>query len=682
MKNVLYNYFQVSLYRKVILAFIIVGLLPLIMVYLYLILYGKDKITQNIIAREFDNLQTVIVSTQNNLKRADKELLFLSKLDAVDDVVVGDIDERLARLLQQKKRDMNANLEFIVLDSSLRYVTSSAQKNLQGVYTYKKELQNAILHKKNIFIHKRKLVFYTKMYASFDPKKFLGYMLLEYGLKNLSHFAVQGKDIYGYFINPQTNMIIGKNKKIMIPAYKQKGAIITKNSVMVYKKLTSPFLENWYYVNVIKKEKALDFLYDFLFFMAYMLPVAVLLVVLVGFISANRIIQPLKKLTQSVLRIRQNRDYKQHININAHDEIGKLTDAFNELLTTTDTALETLEAENRQRLKRFIELITIFNAIIQTESETQCIELSIAKIQNLTDDARIYFEQKKANGAQIYVTNFEKNTKECYGTIVFDKEDLNENELRFYNSIATMIALQLERIRLINATMQASRAKSAFISNMSHELRTPLNAIIGFTQYLITYESLQQEQMEIIGNIENSASYLLEMINGILDIAKIEAGKMELHYEMVDIKELLLNVVNMLTPLAEQKELTFSLDMQECKEESIFTDPYFVKQIIINLLSNAIKFTEKGGVDIRLETLSTKQLQLNISDTGIGIEAEDLKKLFQDFAQLDHKIQKKYKGTGLGLSLSKKLAKLLKGDLLIKSEGIEKGSRAILILPI
>ncbi len=682
MKHLLYTYFQVSLYRKLILAFMLVGLLPLLVLYFYLILYGKDKITQNIIAREFDNLQTVIVSTQNSLKRTDKELLFLSKLDAVDDVIVGDIDERLARLLQQKKRDMNADLEFIVLDSALKYVTSSSEDHLQGGYKYKKEFQNAISHKKNTFMHKRKLVFYAKMYASFFPNKFLGYMLLEYDLKNLSNFAVQGKDIKGYFINPKINMIIGNNQKITIPVYKNRGTIITKNNVVIYKKLDSPFLENWYYVNVIKKEKALDFLYDFLLFMAYMFPVAVFLVVVVGFVNANRIIQPLQQLTQSVLKIRQNKDYKQHITINAHDEIGKLTDAFNELLTTTDTALETLEAENRVRLKRFIELITIFNAIIQTKSEAECIELSIQKIQNLTPNAQICFEKQRGEGAQIYVTNFEKNTKEFYGTLTFQKEEFSENELRFYNSIAVMITLQLERIRLINATMQASRAKSAFISNMSHELRTPLNAIIGFTQYLITYESLQQEQMEIVGNIENSASYLLEMINGILDIAKIEAGKMELHYETVDIKELLLNVVSMLTPLAEQKNLTISLDMQECKQESIFTDPYFVKQIIINLLSNAIKFTEKGSVEIRLETLETKELQLSISDTGIGIEAEDLEKLFQDFAQLDHKIQKKYKGTGLGLSLSKKLAKLLQGDLLIQSEGVDKGSRAILILPL
>ena len=682
MKNRLYNYFHVSLYRKLLLAFMIVGLVPFVIVYLYLIFYGKDKITQNIISREFENLQTVITASQNTLKHINNEISFLSKLDVIDDVVVGDIDERLSRLLIQKKRDLNINLEFVVINGSFTYVTSSAKHNLEGIYKYKKELQRAIGQRKKSFIYKNTLIFYTKLYASFNPDKFLGYLLAEYDLNNLSSFVAKGKGIYGYFINPVKNITIQTKEKVTIAVYKSQGTIIGKNNLVVYKKLHSPFLQNWYYVNVIKKEKALDFLYDFIVFMAYMLPLAIVLVLVVGFISANRIIKPIKELTQSVLTIKQDKDYKQHININAHDEIGKLSDAFNELLATTDNALEKLETQNRVQLKRFTELITIFNAIIQTSSETECIELSIKKIQNLTNNASIDFEKQEGEGAKIYVTNFEKNTKELYGCITFKKEDLSENELHFYNSIATMIALQLERIRLINATTQASRAKSAFISNMSHELRTPLNAIIGFTQYLITYEELQQEQMEIVGNIENSASYLLEMINGILDIAKIEAGKMELHYEKVDIKELLVNIVNMLNPLAEQKELTFSLDMKEFHGDNIFIDPYFVKQIIINLLSNAIKFTEKGGVAIHLKMLSSKELQLSISDTGIGIDAEDLAKLFQDFAQLDHKIQKKYKGTGLGLSLSKKLAQLLNGDLLIKSEGIDKGSTAVLILPI
>jgi len=667
--------------KKLLIAFLIVGIVPFAVVYLYLILYAHDKITQNILSREFENIQSVISAAQNRLLRADKELQFLSKLDVVDDVVVGDIDERLARLLLQKKKDMHAQLEFVVIDPSFNYVTSSAEHHLQGRYKYLHALQAAVKKEQNFFMQGHNLIFYTKLYASFNHK-FLGYMLLEYNLNNLANLTAKGKNIYGYFLNDKSHYIVGKHKQSYLLLQGREGSLITKKNLIVYKRLHSHFLKGWYYVNVIKKEKALDFLYDFINFMSLMLLIAVLLIVLVSFASAKKIIRPLQKLTERVLDITHKKDYKHSIHLDAKDEIAKLSDAFNELLATTDTALEKLETENKLRLKRFIELISIFNAIIQTKSETGCIEFSIEKIQDLTDDKSIYFEKKKSEGAQIYVTNFEKNTKECYGTIVFDKEDLNENELRFYNSIATMIALQLERIRLINATTQASRAKSAFISNMSHELRTPLNAIIGFTQYLITYERLSQEQMEIIGNIENSASYLLEMINGILDIAKIEAGKMELHYETVDIKELLLNVVNMLTPLAEQKELTFSLDMQEFKEENIFTDPYFVKQIIINLLSNAIKFTEKGGVDIRLETLGTKQLQLSISDTGIGIEAEDLEKLFQDFAQLDHKIQKKYKGTGLGLSLSKKLAKLLKGDLFIQSEGIEKGSKAILMLPL
>ena len=230
--------------------------------------------------------------------------------------------------------------------------------------------------------------------------------------------------------------------------------------------------------------------------------------------------------------------------------------------------------------------------------------------------------------------------------------------------------------KLLKKTMSASDAKSAFISNMSHELRTPLNAIIGFSQYLITYEDLSDDQVDTVANIESSALYLLNMINEILDIAKIEAGKMIAYKQDVDILSVLQNSYDMLSPLAYDKELEFEFISNNYKLESFNTDPKMFQQIVVNLISNAIKFTQVGT--ITLEVYNTNEtLFVCVKDTGVGIAQEDMKKLFKDFIQLNNDLQIENKGTGLGLSLSKKMAKILGGTIEIQSQGVREGTKAI-----
>ena len=205
-----------------------------------------------------------------------------------------------------------------------------------------------------------------------------------------------------------------------------------------------------------------------------------------------------------------------------------------------------------------------------------------------------------------------------------------------------MIILQLDRIRLINKTMSASHAKSAFISNMSHELRTPLNAIIGFSQYMITYEELDDDQKEVMLNIESSAHYLLEMINEILDIAKIEAGKMQAHPEETDVLELVHGCFKMLQPLAIDKGLEFHLSSEKFQNKIYMTDPKMFKQIVLNLISNAIKFTKEGFVNLELSN-DEKGLLFEVSDSGIGISEENIDQLFNDFTQVENVMQKLFK---------------------------------------
>ena len=674
------RFFATSLYRKLLLGFIVVGVLPFAVLYLYLIFYGEQKITQNILQKEYARLQIQTNSIDKALHSLQKELLFLSRLDMIDDVISEDVDKRLARIMIQKKKDIGGELEFLIVDTRMQIVTSSASKELKGIYPYAKELRSAVSNKDDFFLIKEKLFFFTPLFASFDKTKRIGTMILEYSLRNLKEFLPKQSGTKAVLIDAKSHLQIGSDDTVSIPFTSTQGYVTTKDSLVVYKALQSKFLPGWYYVSIIDKAKAFAFLHDFLYFMSVIFPVGILLVFVVAFVSAKRVIQPLKKLTHGVEAITKTKKYKQHIEMEASDEIGTLAKAFNTLLDTTSEALERLEAENKMRLKRFIQLIEIFNTIIQTKTEEECVETSIKEIEKLTGERVLHFETTQQEGAPILVTDFDHDKKVHYGTIVLEKERLSANEWRFYNSIAMMIALQLDRIRLIEKTEAASRAKSAFISNMSHELRTPLNAIIGFTQYLIAYEELSEEQREIIGNIESSATYLLEMINDILDIAKIEAGKMEAHIEEFDLGILLDEIVSMVVPLAEQKNL--ELRFAKPNEPIVMrSDPKFIKQIVVNLLSNAIKFTQKGYVALDLECKKS-EIKLIVSDTGIGIEQESLKQLFSDFIQLENTMQKKYKGTGLGLSLSKKLANILGGDVELRSEGLGKGSQAIVVLPI
>jgi len=231
---------------------------------------------------------------------------------------------------------------------------------------------------------------------------------------------------------------------------------------------------------------------------------------------------------------------------------------------------------------------------------------------------------------------------------------------------------------------EASRMKSAFIANMSHELRTPLNAIIGFTGALLMKlpGPLTDEQDRQLNTIRNSARHLLSLINDILDVAKIEAGKVTLSLESVNCQQLMGEVAETLRPLAAQKGLEVFIDMPE-QPIVLQTDRRALAQIMINLANNAIKFTEKGMVKLTLGQRTDDEqaviTEFSVTDSGSGIKPEDQAKLFQAFSQLDSTSTRHAEGAGLGLYLSQNLANLLGGSLFFSSD-FGKGSTFTLAL--
>ncbi len=230
----------------------------------------------------------------------------------------------------------------------------------------------------------------------------------------------------------------------------------------------------------------------------------------------------------------------------------------------------------------------------------------------------------------------------------------------------------------------ASRAKDTFLAGMSHELRTPLNAIIGFTGTLLMRlpGPLTADQEQQLRTIQSSARHLLSLINDILDLVKIQSGKVELAPEAVVLQEVVEGVVDSLRSLAVAKGLRLEVSAPQTPLKTV-TDRRAVQQILINVINNAIKYTDRGRVSVELTRSATdgqRPLSISVVDTGIGIRAEDARRVFEAFEQVDRSNTRRHEGAGLGLHLSQKLALLLDAELAVESE-YGRGSRFTLRLP-
>lgn len=270
------------------------------------------------------------------------------------------------------------------------------------------------------------------------------------------------------------------------------------------------------------------------------------------------------------------------------------------------------------------------------------------------------------------------NVTRWQGVMVdIDQRKKAEAELEIYKKQLEILvdsrtrALQQKTVSLEKAYLrlqEADQLKSVFLASMSHELRTPLNSIIGFTGILLMgmVGELSEEQRKQLNIVKNSANHLLDLINDILDISKIEAGKVDLAPEEFNLAEMITEVVNSFVATARDKGL--AVNQQIPDDLQVFTDRRRLKQVVLNLVGNAVKFTEQGEVHVSASRSDPDNLRIVVTDTGPGIPPEDMYKLFEPFQQIESTMTKKHEGTGLGLHLSKKIAHMLQGDITVNSE--------------
>ncbi|WP_254565828.1 CHASE4 domain-containing protein [Oscillatoria sp. HE19RPO] len=439
------------------------------------------------------------------------------------------------------------------------------------------------------------------------------------------------------------------------------------------------------------------------FILWVVLVVGVAFLVITLFLLEKVVLSRLSQLSQDVNHIGSDRDLAVRLPVQGVDELSQLATRINEMLDALDHSQQVRhESEQRYRAvieqtsesifliepttQRIIESNTAFQKLLGYDSE-EILSLTLGDFIDHESES-IAYNIERTLSAQSYHLG-ERRYRRKDGSFVEVEVSANKIYYGQRTAISAVVRDITERKQVERELYQAkvtaelaNKSKSQFLANMSHELRTPLNAIIGYSEILQEEaEELEPEELNAdLGKIEAAGRHLLGLINDILDLSKIEAGKMELYLESFEVPVALQEVVFTVQPLLQKNENQLQVD---CEPEigEMYADVTKVRQILLNLLGNACKFTHQGTIFLRVFQKEGEMMVFEVRDTGIGMTPEQLEKLFQPFTQADTSTTRKYGGTGLGLAIAKQFCHMMGGEITVDSE-VGKGSTFTIHLPV
>lgn len=360
-----------------------------------------------------------------------------------------------------------------------------------------------------------------------------------------------------------------------------------------------------------------------------------------------------------------------------HKNIGVIevasSESFSELRidyfkeSCRNIGIAVLAAKSREKEQRLLE---------ETQAQTEELQVQHAELENLNTELEAQTQKLQASEEELKVQQEELMQS---NTELEERSKLLEEKNQLIARHNTEIQKKAEELAL------STQYKSEFLANMSHELRTPLNSILLLSRLMVENpdENLNEDQIESAKVIQSSGTSLLTLIDEILDLAKIESGKMALEYQSVSLDDVMKDLKNLFSPVVREKGIAFNVEIHSDISRVIETDRLRLDQVLRNLLSNAFKFTKEGSVtlSVQKDPSDPNFVIFKVEDTGIGIPEDKQKLIFEAFQQADGSTQRKFGGTGLGLSISREIAKLLGGKLLLSSK-VNEGSAFSLIIPI